>query len=83
MSMLAINLVASAARIPDRAAESPTKARSYAELVAASARLATLLEREGTSAGDRVGVMLPNTAEAPIAYTGSGGWAPSWCRLMR
>ena len=37
---------------------------------AASARLATLLEREGIGVGDRVGVMLPNIAAAPIAYYG-------------
>ena len=43
---------------------------TYAELDAASARLATLLEREGIGAGDRVGVMLPNIAAAPIAYYG-------------
>ena len=43
---------------------------TYAELDTASARLATLLEREGIDAGDRVGVMLPNIAAAPIAYYG-------------
>ena len=50
---------------------SPTSSTmTYAELDAASARLATLLEREGIGAGDRVGVMLPNIAAAPIAYYG-------------
>ena len=43
---------------------------TYAELDGASARLATLLEREGIGLGDRVGVMLPNIAAAPIAYYG-------------
>ena len=71
MSNLALNLVASAARIPDRtAAITDEHAMTYAELDAASARLATLLEREGIGAGDRVGVMLPNIAAAPIAYYG-------------
>ena len=71
MSNLALKLVASAARIPDRAAAiTDESTMTYAELDAASARLATLLEREGISAGDRVGVMLPNIAAAPIAYYG-------------
>ena len=71
MSNLALNLVASAARNPDRAAAiTDESTMTYAELDAASARLATLLEREGISAGDRVGVMLPNIAAAPIAYYG-------------
>ena len=52
MSNLALNLVASAARIPERtAAITDEHAMTYAELDAASARLATLLEREGTKRG--------------------------------
>src|SRR5258707_2434524 len=71
MSNLALSLVASAARIPERpAAITDELAMTYAELETASARLATLLEREGIGAGDRVGVMLPNIAAAPIAYYG-------------
>ncbi|MCW2653822.1 MAG: acyl-CoA synthetase (AMP-forming)/AMP-acid ligase [Mycobacterium sp.] len=71
MSNLALNLVASAARIPGRiAAITDEHAMTYAELDIASARLATLLEREGIGVGDRVGVMLPNIAAAPIAYYG-------------
>src|SRR5258705_12442768 len=71
MLTLALNLVASAARIPERpAAITDELAMTYAELETASARLATLLEREGIGAGDRVGVMLPNIAAAPIAYYG-------------
>jgi long-chain acyl-CoA synthetase len=71
MSNLALNLVASAARIPDRvAAIADEHTMTYAEFDAASARLATLLEREDIGAGDRVGVMLPNIAAAPIAYYG-------------
>ena len=71
MSNLALNLVASAARIPDRtAAITGEQTMTYAELDGASARLATLLEREGIGVGDRVGVMLPNIAAAPIAYYG-------------
>jgi long-chain acyl-CoA synthetase len=71
MSNLALNLVASAARIPGRtAAITGEQTMTYAELDGASARLATLLEREGIGVGDRVGVMLPNIAAAPIAYYG-------------
>ena len=71
MSNLALKLVASAARIPDRiAAITGEQTMTYAELDGASARLATLLEREGIGLGDRVGVMLPNIAAAPIAYYG-------------
>jgi long-chain acyl-CoA synthetase len=71
MSNLALDLVASAARIPDRTATvTGEQTMTYAELDGASARLATLLEREGIGVGDRVGVMLPNTAAAPITYYG-------------
>jgi long-chain acyl-CoA synthetase len=69
MSNLALKLVASASRIPDRtAAITSEQTMTYAELDSASARLATMLQREGIGAGDRVGVMLPNIAAAPIAY---------------
>jgi long-chain acyl-CoA synthetase len=71
MSNLALNLVASAGRIPDRtAAITDDSIMTYGEMDAASARLATLLERQGIDAGDRVGVMLPNIAAAPISYYG-------------
>ncbi len=43
---------------------------SYADLDDRSARLATLLREKGLEAGDRVGVMLPNVPEFPIAYYG-------------
>src|ERR1700742_450592 len=71
MSNLALNLVATARRIPSRiAAISDDSALTYAELDAASSRLATFLDREGIGVGDRVGVMLPNISAAPIAYYG-------------
>jgi len=71
MSNLALKLVASATRIPDRTATfTGEETMTYAELDSASARLATLLQREGIGAGDRVGVMLPNIAAASIAYYG-------------
>jgi long-chain acyl-CoA synthetase len=43
---------------------------SYAELAERSARLAALLHEQGLKPGDRVGVMLPNVPEFPIAYYG-------------
>jgi long-chain acyl-CoA synthetase len=43
---------------------------SYGELDERSARLATLLSEKGIGPGDRVGVMLPNVPEFPVAYYG-------------
>src|SRR5207342_1743631 len=42
----------------------------YGELDERSARLAALLREKGFEAGDRVGVMLPNVPEFPVAYYG-------------
>jgi long-chain acyl-CoA synthetase len=44
---------------------------SYRELDAASARFAGLLRERGLEPGDRVGLMLPNAVEFPIAYYGT------------
>ncbi|HET7573906.1 MAG TPA: long-chain fatty acid--CoA ligase [Solirubrobacterales bacterium] len=43
---------------------------SYGELDERSARLAGLLKEKGVAQGDRVGVMLPNVPEFPVAYYG-------------
>src|SRR6187200_1524221 len=43
---------------------------TYAELDDRSARLAAVLGQKGLQQGDRVGVMLPNVLEFPIAYYG-------------
>jgi len=43
---------------------------SYEELDERSARLVTLLREKGFQSGDRVGVMLPNVPEFPVAYYG-------------
>jgi long-chain acyl-CoA synthetase len=43
---------------------------SYGELDERSARLATLLREKGVAEGDRVGVMLPNVPDFPVAYYG-------------
>src|SRR5262245_23205 len=43
---------------------------SYGSLDESSARLATLLLERGLERGDRVGVMLPNVPQFPVAYYG-------------
>jgi long-chain acyl-CoA synthetase len=43
---------------------------SYGQLDDGSARLATLLREKGIQQGDRVGVMLPNVPQFPVAYYG-------------
>ncbi|HEX5762404.1 MAG TPA: long-chain fatty acid--CoA ligase [Solirubrobacterales bacterium] len=44
---------------------------TYAQLDEASARLATVLRERGIEPGDRVGIMLPNVPQFPIAYYGA------------
>jgi long-chain acyl-CoA synthetase len=61
----------SAAKAPDAAAVCLSDTTlTYAELDERSARLATLLREKGLQQGDRVGVMLPNVLEFPVAYYG-------------
>ncbi len=68
---LASLLTESAGRSPDAPAIRLGEAElSYGELDDGSARLATLLREKGVRPGDRVGVMLPNVPEFPIAYYG-------------
>jgi len=68
---LASLLTESSARVPDNVAVRLAGIElTYAELDERSARLATLLSERGLSPGDRVGVMLPNVPEFPIAYYG-------------
>jgi long-chain acyl-CoA synthetase len=72
---MALNLASivadSAGRAPEAVAVRLGElALTYAELEQRAARLAALLERRGLGAGDRVGVMLPNVPEFPIAYYG-------------
>jgi long-chain acyl-CoA synthetase len=43
---------------------------TYAALDEGSARLAALLAEKGVAPGDRVGVMLPNVPDFPVAYYG-------------
>jgi len=68
---LASMVTESAARSPQATAVRLGQASlSYAELDERSARLATLLRERGLEHGDRVGVMLPNVLEFPVAYYG-------------
>jgi long-chain acyl-CoA synthetase len=68
---LASILTESAARVPDSpAVRLGDDVLAYAELDDRSARLAALLLEKGLRAGDRVGLMLPNVLEFPIAYYG-------------
>ncbi len=68
---LASTLTESAARYAERPAIRLGGAEmTYGELDRLSARLATMLREKGVEPGDRVGVMLPNVSEFPIAYYG-------------
>src|SRR5919106_2145612 len=68
---LATNLTATARLHPSRTALALGDAElSYAELDAASARVAGMLRARGLGPGDRVGVMLPNVPQFAMAYYG-------------
>lgn len=68
---LASIVTESSARVPDSVAVRLGDVElTYAELDERSARLATLLTSRGVEPGDRVGVMLPNVPEFPVAYYG-------------
>ena len=71
MTNLSTNLVVSARNHPDKTAlRCGQDTLSFAEFDAAAARVATLLERAGIGPGDRVAVMLPNTAAFAIVFYG-------------
>jgi long-chain acyl-CoA synthetase len=68
---LASLLTESAERTPDAPAIRLGELElSYGELDDRGARLATLLRENGLEPDDRVGVMLPNVPEFPVAYYG-------------
>src|SRR3954466_6096788 len=68
---LASLLTESAGRSPDAPAVRLGEVElSYGELDDRSARLVTLLREKGVEEGDRVGVMLPNVPDFPVAYYG-------------
>src|SRR4051794_30711013 len=65
-------LTRSAAAHPDRAAVKLDDAQlTYAALDRASGRVAALLRAKGVAPGDRVGLMLPNVLQFPVAYYGA------------
>jgi long-chain acyl-CoA synthetase len=69
---LATNLTAAAAADPDHVAIKLDDVElSYAQLDGASAHVAGLLAAHGVSAGDRVGIMLPNVPYFPVCYYGT------------
>ena len=69
---LASIVTESASRAPGKVAVRLGAAElTYAELDDHSARLATVLRERGVRPGDRVGVMLPNVPQFPIAYYGA------------
>jgi len=72
---MGLNLASLLTESAGRAPESPAirlgdAELSYGELDERSARLATLLAEKGVEPGDRVGVMLPNVPDFPVAYYG-------------
>jgi long-chain acyl-CoA synthetase len=68
---LASLLTESAARTPQAPAIRLGELElTYGELDRRSARLAALLQERGMQPGDRIGVMLPNVPEFPVAYYG-------------
>jgi long-chain acyl-CoA synthetase len=72
---MGLNLASLLSDSAERSPESPAirlgeVELSYGELDERSARLATLLREKGVEPGDRVGVMLPNVPEFPVAYYG-------------
>jgi len=72
---MALNLASLLTESADRSPDAPAirlgeGELSYAELDDRSARLATLLREKGVGQGDRIGVMLPNVPEFPVAYYG-------------
>jgi long-chain acyl-CoA synthetase len=68
---LASNLTNTTRAYADRmAVRVDDAALTYRELDEASARVAGLLHERGLKPGDRVGLMMPNVAEVPVAYYG-------------
>ncbi|HKA88629.1 MAG TPA: long-chain fatty acid--CoA ligase [Haliangiales bacterium] len=68
---LMLPLIATARRQPDRTAVKLDDVRvSYADLDAATARMAGRLRELGVMPGDRVGLMLPNVPEFAVIYYG-------------
>ncbi len=72
MANLGSLLTTTAAAHPERpAVRLDDTTLTYRELDAAAARCAGLLRAHGVSAGDRVGIMLPNVPAFPVVYFGA------------
>ncbi|HEY7951111.1 MAG TPA: long-chain fatty acid--CoA ligase [Solirubrobacterales bacterium] len=72
---MTLNLASLLTESAERSPEAPAirlgdNELGYGQLDDLSARLATLLREKGFESGDRVGVMLPNVPEFPVAYYG-------------
>jgi long-chain acyl-CoA synthetase len=72
---MGLNLGSLLTESAERSPEAPAlrlggAALTYVELDDRSARLASLLREKGLEPGDRVGTMLPNVLEFPVAYYG-------------
>ena len=71
MASLSGNLLAASSHYPDRVAiRVDERTLTYAEFNSAAACFATFLEQSGIKAGDRVGVMLPNSPAFAIVFYG-------------
>jgi long-chain acyl-CoA synthetase len=71
MTNLSHNLAESAAIYPDHpAVRMDDEVLTYSALDRLASQLVTFLRDRGVAVGDRVGLMLPNVAQFPIAYYG-------------
>jgi long-chain acyl-CoA synthetase len=71
MTNLSHNLAESAAIYPDHpAVRMDDEILTYAGLDRLASQMVTLVREHGVEPGDRVGLMLPNVAQFPIAYYG-------------
>jgi len=71
MTNLSHNLAESAAIYPDQpAVRTDDEVLTYSALDRFASQMVTLLRDHGIGPGDRVGLMLPNVAQFPIAYYG-------------
>lgn len=72
MTNLYANLAGSARRHPQHVAlRCDEQVLTYAEFRSATAKMATLLQAAGIGAGDRVGIMLPNTPAFAVVFYGA------------
>lgn len=85
-NLASLTLASAAARPDAPAVRDGDRVLTYGELAALSAQFAARLVECGVGAGDRVGLMLPNVLQFPIAYLGilrAGGIAVPMNPLLR